>query len=659
MRPQHPRLPVLVALMLLGSSTPGAAQPASQLEAQRAAFRAVFPEAELGNWQPALEQETVLRDYVLWPDLRAAYLRATMHTVSDAKVIAYLDHYGTIKPARELRYHYSLKLAADDRLADYLEIYRQFYRGLGVARLDCIALQAEIEAGRSAGTAKRATELWLVGSSQKDECDSVFEYLHDAGVLGTEEYEQRFALAIAARQFSLARYLSAPLAPEYRQQASGWLEAQKKPTDFLQRRGQEPDGQIQRQQLVYAIERIALRDPAQAAQHWTRLSPRYAFSEQQAAGIERHIALWAARRHLPQAVTYLQKLPATAIDTEVQRWMVRSNLRQQDWKSALLSITTMPPDEQVAEQWRYWRAVTLAQLNRNDEAKAIFLSLAAERSYYGFLAADELGAKYAFSHQSMPAEEAAIEELSLNAALVRARELFMVGLEGRGRSEWDAAVGNFNASQKAQAAILAHRWGWHSRAIATAATVGHFDDLRIRYPLPYAKAFNRYSADAKIEASWAYGIARSESLFMRDIRSSAGAIGVMQLLPETGRKTARRINYPYAGRVTLTNPESNIRLGTVYLGQMLERFDENRVLATAAYNAGPLNVKAWLPDHDNLDARVWIENIPFNETRKYVRRVLETDAIFHWRMTGKVRRISSELPMVLVGQESGKVARVD
>ena len=133
---------------------------------------------------------------------------------------------------------------------------------------------------------------------------------------------------------------------------------------------------------------------------------------------------------------------------------------------------------------------------------------------------------------------------------------------------------------------------------------------------------------------------------MRDVRSSAGAIGLMQLMPATGKEVAAAISLPYSGIDTLTNPQSNIRLGTTYLGQMAERYGGNRVLATAAYNAGPHRVDNWLPESGTQDARIWIENIPFNETRKYVRRVLAAETIFHWRMTGEIRRLSSELPQV-------------
>ncbi len=143
---------------------------------------------------------------------------------------------------------------------------------------------------------------------------------------------------------------------------------------------------------------------------------------------------------------------------------------------------------------------------------------------------------------------------------------------------------------------------------------------------------------------------------MRDVRSGAGAVGLMQLMPATGREVAREIRLPYAGVQTLTQPESNIRLGTSYLGSMAQRFDGNAVLATAAYNAGPHRVDRWLPHSGSIDARVWIENIPFNETRKYVKRVLSAQAIFHWRMTGKLRRLSDELLQVKAARDAEQLA---
>ena len=648
---------VIAGVLLAGVPCDAPSAESYDIEQQRVAFRAVYPEAERGNWQPVLQYEQMLKDYVLWPDLRTIYFRAQLKYADHAEVGAFLDRYGTLKPARELRYQFSLHLAESGHLPEFLQIYRQYYQGLKIARLDCLALQAEIREGRQDRIVNRGLILWLVGKSQADECDPVFAHLRSANSLTNEHYEKRFSLAVDERQFLLARFLSRPLSAEYLEQANEWLKAQNDSLEFLRRHEDRADNDVARQQLIYAIERLAFNDPLLAAENWIALRQQYQFTSEQIHSISRHVALWSARQQLPEAKALLYDLPPDAVDKEVVRWMIRTSLRREDWESVLRAIAVLPEDEQHAEEWQYWDALALKYAGQEEPATAKLNTLASMRSYYGFLASDVIGNDYSFADNRLIADDEVAAKLANIPALIRARELFYVGLEGRGRSEWDAAVSNLTAHEQTQAAILAHKWGWHSRAIATASLVGEFDDLMIRYPLPWREEFAQYSRDANINDSWAYGIARSESLFMRDVRSGAGAVGVMQILPETGRRMAREIRHPYSGRATLTDTKSNIRLGTMYLRKMFDRFDENQVLATAAYNAGPLKVEAWRPDARQMDARIWIENIPYDETRAYVRRVLAAGTIFHWRLTGKVRRLSTELSAIDPSAES--VADID
>ena len=364
-----------------------------------------------------------------------------------------------------------------------------------------------------------------------------------------------------------------------------------------------------------------------------------------------------ARDKLPGAYQSLRNLPPAARNDEVLRWRARTSLRTRSWSNLLDDIAAMSDAERAAEEWRYWYGMALQRSGDAAAGETVLAELAEERSYYGFLAADELGLDYDLVERRIATDEVLLAELAARPELVRARELFLVGLDGRGRSEWDAVVSYLSPDLKLQAANLASRWGWHSRAISAAASAGEFDDLALRYPLPFQQSFEEHAATASIAAPWAYGVARSESLFMRDVRSSAGAVGLMQLMPATGRQVAREIRLPYSGLDTLTNPTHNIRLGTTYLGQMAERYSGNRVLATAAYNAGPHRVDRWLPESGDIDARIWIENIPFNETRKYVRRVMAAETIFHWRLTGEVRRLSDELLLVQADANVQKLAR--
>jgi len=633
-------------LMLHGQSAASA-----EIDDQRELFRGVYESVERGEWSVvdalAAEDQRQLQRYVLWPDLRAAWFRANIRTADHGAIESFLDQHGTLKPARELRYRYALHLAKAGDLEDYLAIYRAFYQGLEIAKLDCIALHAELEAGRDERVVNRARELWLTGRSQAEECDPVFTQLRAKNLITDADYRARYALAIEEREFTRARWLARSLNdPARMEQADLWLRARSDPQGFIKTRAKRANNEVARQQLAYALERITFDDPEKALGLWRQIEDVFQTSPEIRNATVRHIGLWTARDNLPGAYELLTSLPVTEQDEEVLRWQARTSLRAEQWTDLLNDIAMMTTDERNSEQWRYWRGVALDRSGQMIAAQTVFESLSTERSYYGFLAADELGIEYELAHDTLAANEAVIDVLARDEGLIRARELFLVGLDGRGRSEWDAVVAYFTPEEKTQAAILADRWDWHSRAISTAASIGHFDDLNLRYPLPFRQSFEQHSMSASIPATWALGVARSESLFMRDARSSAGAVGLMQLMPSTGRKVARQIKLPYSGLDTLTDPHQNIRLGTSYLGDMAQRYGGNRVLATAAYNAGPHRVDRWLPESGIIDARVWIENIPFNETRKYVRRVMAAETIFHWRLTGEVRRLSDELPVV-------------
>ncbi len=633
----------------------------TQIEQQRELFRTVHASVERGSWSEiddlSAPDRQLLENYVLWPDLRATWLRANIETVPSTEIESFTKQYGALRPARELRYQAALNLVRNGDLAGYLRIYQQFYQGQDIAKLDCLALQAEIKAGRIQHVDIRAIDLWMVGDSQVSECDSVFEYLDDRNLLGIVEYQKRYARAVEKRNFTLAQWLAKKIDQQHVDAATQWRMAQANPSDFLKASRRRSGNRVLREQLVYATEQLTYRDPKIARKLWGRVVKKHKFSEAQKLLTAQHIALWTARDNLRGAYNLLTRLAPAAQSDEVLRWRARTSLRGGHWINLLADIAMMTDAEQKTEEWRYWQAVALNRSGQLLAAKAKFKALSLERSYYGFLAADELDQDYALDDSSLLVDEIRLKTLEARPEIIRARELFYVGQDGRGRSEWDAVVRYLSNDDKIQAAILAHRWGWHSRAITVAASLGEYDDLSIRYPLPYQTTFEEYSTQANIASTWAYGIARSESLFMRDARSSAGAIGLMQLMPATGRDVAKEIKLPYSGLATLVDPNSNIRLGTSYLGQMAERYGGNRVLATAAYNAGPHRVDRWLPKDSSIDARIWIENIPFNETRQYVKRVLTAQTIFHWRMTGKIRRLSDELMLVRSSREMQRIAQ--
>jgi soluble lytic murein transglycosylase len=195
------------------------------------------------------------------------------------------------------------------------------------------------------------------------------------------------------------------------------------------------------------------------------------------------------------------------------------------------------------------------------------------------------------------------------------------------------------------AAVIAGRWGWHARAIRTVVMSGHPDDLELRFPVIYRDVIEANAAKYEIDSGLIYGVVRQESAFVADARSDAGAIGLMQLLPSTGRAGIRRLRLNARVEDALLSVEHNVSLGVNYLKRVLDRYSGNQVLATAAYNAGPSRVNSWMPD-ETVDADLWVETIPYNETRGYVKNVLAFAAVYEYRLGKQPTRLTTRMPVI-------------
>ncbi|MGH8453896.1 MAG: transglycosylase SLT domain-containing protein, partial [Nevskiales bacterium] len=281
-------------------------------------------------------------------------------------------------------------------------------------------------------------------------------------------------------------------------------------------------------------------------------------------------------------------------------------------------------------------------------ARAQYAALALERGYYPYLAADRLKQTYVLRHQPVPADPALRSRLETQPAALRTREFLALEFLPQARNEWRGFTTGQSALELRQSAVIAESWSWHSQAIMTLAQSEYWDDLHLRYPLLFKDQALGAARKSAVDSGWVYGIMRAESLFIPDARSPANAIGLMQLLPATGRQVARGLGIGYAGDSTLLTPGSNLRLGAEYLRQMRDRFGGNMAMASAAYNAGPHRVKDWLPP-SRMSADAWVENIPFDETRAYVQRVMEHAVAFDWRLGREITPLSRRMPAVPAG----------
>jgi len=468
-----------------------------------------------------------------------------------------------------------------------------------------------------------------VGHSQPRACDPLFTAWQKAGFIDDALTWQRIQLAMGKRKLTLTRYLTRFLSKKERTWANKWIEVHRKPSHILSKKRFATAHPMRNTILVHGLKRMARKDPLEAAAAWqTKISSRYDFSDDEITIVERAIAMAMALRNKPEALSWLAVLEEKPADQSLREWRVRTALNQQNWDAALAWLYQLNDKEQQAPRWQYWRARALEALGQQAQAEEIYTTLAMSRGYYGFLAADKLDSPYRFQQAALLQNSELSASIEQQPGILRAHELFALGRAVDARREWFFATRYMVDEQLHQAGKLAHNWGWHDRAILTVARTEHRDDLDVRFPLVHRDKITLKASENNVDAALAFALIRQESAFTSDARSSAGAMGLMQLMPRTAKRLTRGTGIHIKNRIQLIDIDTNLKLGMKHLGKVLRRFNNNPVLALAAYNAGQARVKRWIPKNHQVDADIWAETIPFRETRNYIQNIMVFTPIY-------------------------------
>ncbi len=587
-----------------------------------------------------------LSDYPLLGYLEFEEVSKRLTTIKLKEVQDFLKRNEGSPIAARLRTLYLFNLAEKKYWKSFLSLYVP----TDDDELKCHYLQANISSGKLNQVADEIRKTWLVPYEQHAACDPVFEAWIKANRVTAEDVWERIRMSISAGRSSIAQGLKRFLRKSDRELVDVWIKTYENPGATINDPLLKPDTSVVREILRLAIARTARLDVDTAVARWESLQTKYKFDPKAAAQIQREIALQAAYRQHPRALDWLVALNDN--DETVAQLSTRLILMKNDWPLLRRIINNLPKDAQEKDQWLYWRGRALSELGKSLDdpsytgvAFSALDELSARRSFYGFLAADQLSREYGFNHANIEYDEKNLAAIRDLPGIRRAYELLFLDFVNDARKEWLVATARMNSRDLQLAAVLAHHWGWHDRAILTAARGAEFDDLDLRFPMVYTDQVDSVSRRYDIDPSWVYGIMRQESAFMRDARSGAGAMGLMQLMPSTASITARLIKSPLRNNLELYDVDRNIELGSAYLKQMSDQYNGNQVLATAAYNAGPHRVKQWLPTTDQ-PADIWIELIPYRETREYVKRVLTYATIFDDRLQGSPRRVTSRMPTI-------------
>jgi soluble lytic murein transglycosylase len=623
-------LRALALLLLLLPLASPARDPLAALAPQRERFLAALGAAERGEdgWE---RLAAALGDHPLAGYIDYAALSRRLPGADRAEVERFLSRHGELAVAEDLRRRF---LPILDRRGDHPGLIA-LAAGLPGQDVECLRLKAELALGEPRPWGEILDRLWLSPKSLPTACDPLLALHRRLGLRTPERIRERLRLAAEAGEGALALHLAGLLPEAERQDALLLAEAARSPEALLARAERLPTNGDARLAVRLALLRLARRDPERAEALFERLDRRFAFSEAERGPPLAAIALASALRFDPSSEARFQRVPEAARDPELHGWRVRALLARADLSRALQALAEAPPPIAAEQRFRYLKARLLELSGEGEAALRGYRELARESHWWGFLAAARLGEPKALCPLPTPSRREAATLATARPGLLRALELWQLGRTRWADAEWRRLIDTLEApGERAQAARLAAAVGWHRAAIAMLAGEATQGYYRLRFPLAYREAVTRAARRARLEPALLFALARAESAFDPAAQSPAGARGLVQLLPGTAEATARRLG---GSAGDWHSPARNLELGALYLRSLLDRYQDRPWLALAAYNAGPGAVERWLSrsalaDHPDL----FLEVIPFRETREYVPRVLAFASIYRWRLEGRI-----------------------
>ncbi|HET9750591.1 MAG TPA: transglycosylase SLT domain-containing protein [Casimicrobiaceae bacterium] len=509
--------------------------------------------------------------------------------------------------------------------------------------LACYAIQARLSREGAAALVAAKT-LWFTGASTPEACNGLFAALVARGDLSVADRKARVRLAVANGNLRLAMQIAADLPGADRIAEKAFAAIERDPLRALRKGHFDWKTWQGRELALFALERAARKDAGDAHDAWAKWRARLPQTDRDYGNVR--VAWHAARQLDPNADRWFGDIAKATLTPEQQAWRIRAALRVGAWPDVERAIDALPDAEQQDASWRYWRARALAAQNRNDDARRIYETIADRLDFYGLLAAEALGRTPAFppiaptlaivSTDSQPpasappasADEAAIAIFAARDDVKRAVLLARLDLRLEALREWSYAIRGLDDDALLLAAEFARRAGLYDRAIFTAERTASRVDVAMRYLAPYRPQFTAAAREQGLDVELLYGIARQESRFVADIVSSAGAIGLMQLMPATARWVAKKLAISDYSPTRISEVDLNTQFGAFYFKHWLDRLGRLPALAAAAYNAGPSRAQAWRPAAAPLEGAIWVETIPFNETRDYVKRVLANATLY-------------------------------
>jgi soluble lytic murein transglycosylase len=637
---------LLAGLILAFASQSTAADEART--SVRAAFGTAYQQPS-ADPAAAAGDSAALRAYPLYPWLRAARLKAQLTAglpQAEDGIATFLAEQGEAPAGRELRRLWLARLAERQDWAAFLAAWRE---DLGDETLRCRALDAWLATGATPELAQSLAERWVAEAELPAECGQALTWLRRQPVYDAALIERRMRKRLVEGDSARARPLLADLPAARRPPLEAWLALLDNPAAGFAQLAAGGASAIDDQGLRESWQRYARRNTEAAVALLPRLLVALKPSMATTEALSLSTALPLAWSRDPGALGLFQSAAASGepLDERALEWRLRAALWNGEWLQVLAWTDALPAKLASQPRWRYWRARALEALGKSEQARPLYRALTAEFDTYGLLASWRLGQAW-----TPPSRRVAVVSPEARATLAalpsfaRAEEAWALQLRSIASLEWRATYDALDPRLRPALVAIAGQWGWYDQAVVTATRQGLYDDVPALFPRPYEGEVQQAAALSGTPPMWIHGVMRKESVFKADAVSAADAIGLLQLLPSTAKLVAKRNQRPAPSREQLFDPAVNLPLGALHLRELADQYQGRWILALAAYNAGARAAERWRPSDAAREADVWIENIPYNETRVYVQRILLHAAAYDWLETGKPVRAAAWLPPV-------------
>ena len=582
----------------------------------------------------------------------AAYweLRARLDIAAPSEIQAFLTRYAGTYQEDRLRNDWLLMLGQRRDWTSFTAEHLN-YRMADDREVKCYALAVE-NALAGIDVSAQVRPLWYAQREADDGCNYIAAKLHATRKLTDLDVWRKARLAMENNRPKAARMAAEIIAADAAVHVN---EIQDNAARFLSKRV-VAIGKVNKEWVVLALIRMAANDPDAAAAalegHWSvHLSP------EQRSWAWGAIGKSSAQRLSNEATNYFAKARDADLTDEHLGWKVRAMLRIANWKEVLAATKAMSDDSRLDATWIYWRARAQLKLAKTDtertEALATFQFIAGVRGFYEQLALEELGQRITVPVRPAPLTAEEKDTARKNPALNRALYAIGLGLRTEGVREWNYATnlhvkgGMSDRELLASADYACQREVW-DRCINTSERTKSVIDLEQRFPMPFKEAVIQRAKQIDLDPAYVYGLIRQESRFIMDARSGVGASGLMQVMPATAKWTAKKIGLTNFTADQITDRDTNIAIGTGYLKLVLDDFAGSMPLAAAAYNAGPSRPRNWrgASGAPVMEAAIWAENVPFAETRDYVKKVLSNTTNYAALISGQPQSLKARLGVV-------------